>query len=133
MTVKRFGVSLKEDISYKLDKIVKQERFPNRSRAISYLINEHQNKNDFAENDILTGAVIIIYDHNKTELHSKIKSLQHEYSCLILSAQHIHLDKNSCIETINVKGSAAKVLKVANKLKAIKEIKFGDFALVKIA
>lgn len=133
MSVKRFGVSLNEELFNKLDQIVEQEKFPNRSRAISYLISEHKNNENFKPNEIVTGAVILIYDHNKTELHSKIKTLQHEYSCLILSAQHIHLDSNNCIETINVKGSAEKVLKVANKLKAIKGIKFGNFNLVSLS
>lgn len=132
MSVKRFGVSIDNSVFEKLDDIVKNEKFANRSRAISFLINEHQNNLELYESDIISGAVILIYDHNNSGLHSKVKSLQHEYSCLIISAQHIHLDSKNCIETINVKGSPEKVLKIANKLKGIKGIKYGDYKLFTI-
>jgi len=55
--------------------------------------------------------------------------LQHNYHCLILSSQHVHLDHHNCLETIALKGKAGKLLKLADKLKAIKGIKHGGLVM----
>ena len=41
MNVKRFGVSLEENLLVKLDALVKKQRFPNRSQAIRFLIQKN--------------------------------------------------------------------------------------------
>ena len=41
MNVKRFGVSLEENLLVKLDVLVKKQRFPNRSQAIRFLIQKN--------------------------------------------------------------------------------------------
>jgi CopG family nickel-responsive transcriptional regulator len=56
-------------------------------------------------------------------------SLQHDYHCLILSSQHVHLDHHNCLETITLKGKAGKLIKLADKLKAIKGMKHGDLVM----
>jgi CopG family nickel-responsive transcriptional regulator len=132
MTVKRFGVSLEEDLLKKLDRIVKEERFPNRSRALRYLINQHKTNIGISDDEKVTGAIVLVYDHRIMRLHSEIASLQHEYNCMALSSQHIHLDEKNCIETIAVKGTANKVVKLSNKLLALKGIRHGNLILTAI-
>lgn len=132
MAVKRFGVSLEEDLLIKLDNIVKEERFPNRSRALRHLINQHKTDIGISDDEKVTGAIVLVYDHRITRLHSEIASLQHEYNCMALSSQHIHLDEKNCIETIAVKGTANKVIKLSNKLLALKGIKHGNLIVTTI-
>lgn len=129
MTVKRFGVSLEEELLNDLDNIVEKQRFPNRSRAIRHLINEHKTTQSISDNEQVTGAIVLVYDHRISRLHGEIASLQHEYSCMSLSSQHIHLDDKNCIETIAVKGSAKNVIKLSNKLLAIKGIRHGNLVV----
>ena len=129
MSVIRFGVSLEENLLNDLDKIVTDQRFPNRSRAIRFLINKYKSERDIEDNKLVTGAIILIYDHRIARLHSEIARLKHEYNCLVLSSQHIHLDTKNCIETIAVKGTAKKIIKISNKLLAIKGIQHGDFVI----
>ncbi len=129
MTVKRFGVSLEEDLLSKLDQIVKDERFPNRSRALRYLIQQHKSEKGIEDNEKVTGAIVLVYDHQIARLHSEVASLQHEYNCMVLSSQHIHLDDKNCIETIAVRGSAKNVIKLSNKLLAIKGIRHGNLVV----
>jgi len=129
MAVKRFGVSLEEDLLAKLDEIVKNERFPNRSRALRHLIQEHNSDKGIEDNEKVTGAIVLVYDHRVARLHSEIAAMQHEYSCMVLSSQHIHLDEKNCIETIAVRGTANKVIKLSNKLLAIKGIRHGNIVV----
>lgn len=132
MTVKRFGVSLEEDLLVDLDQIVKNKRFPNRSRAIRYLINQYKADQSIDENEQVTGAIVLVYDHRITRLHAEVAGLQHEYNCMVLSSQHIHLDAQNCIETIAVRGTANKVIKLSNKLLAIKGIRHGNLVISSI-
>ena len=129
MAVKRFGVSLEEDLLIKLDEIVKDERFPNRSRALRYLINKYKSDRGVEDDAQVTGAIVLVYDHRIARLHTQVASLQHEYSCMVLSSQHIHLDERNCIETIAVRGTANKVIKLSNKLLAIKGIRHGNIVV----
>jgi len=129
MTVKRFGVSLEEDLLVELDKIVIGERFPNRSRALRYLIQQHKSEKGIEENEKVTGAIVLVYDHKIARLHSEIAAIQHEYNCMVLSSQHIHLDEKNCIETIAVRGTAKNVIKLSNKLLAIKGIRHGNLVV----
>ncbi len=129
MQVKRFGVSLEENLLNKLDELVTKKRFPNRSQAIRYLIQKDLVEEKWQGDEDVAGAIVLVYDHKKRELHSKSTSLQHEYHCLVLSVQHLHLNDRFCLETIAVKGKASKLIKLANKLIAIKGIKHGQLVM----
>lgn len=126
MAIKRFGVSLEDKLLEDLDQFVIQNRFPNRSQAIRHLIQKNLIEEKWENDDVVAGAIVIVYDHNLRELHQKINSLQHEYNCLTLAGQHIHIDNNTTLEVITVKGKASKLTKLADKLTAIKGVKHGE-------
>jgi len=129
MQIKRFGVSLEEGLLEKLDKLVIQNHFPNRSQAIRFLINESLVEKNWDENKIVAGAIVIVYDHHRRELQSKSTNLQHDYHDLILSVQHVHLDHHNCLETIAVKGKANKLRELADKLIGLKGIVHGKLVM----
>ncbi|NTW31340.1 MAG: nickel-responsive transcriptional regulator NikR [Bacteroidetes bacterium] len=129
MQIKRFGVSLEEELLEKLDKLVIQNHFPNRSQAIRFLIHESLVEKDWDENKIVAGAIVIVYDHHRRELQSKSTNLQHDYHELILSVQHVHLDHHNCLETIAVKGKAKKLRELADKLIGLKGIVHGKLVM----
>jgi len=126
MSLKRFGVSLESELLTRLDQLVETNRFPNRSQAIRFLIKKNIVEEKWMDDKVVAGAIVIVYDHKIKELHKKINSLQHEYHCLILAGQHIHIDDHNCIEVIAVKGKANRVINLANKLKALKGIKHSE-------
>ncbi len=132
MKVKRFGVSLEEDILTELDELVSKHRFPNRSQAIRHLIKGTLVSEKIDKNKIVAGAIVIVYDHHKRELNNKLMHLQHDYHELILSTQHVHLEHDLCLETIAVKGKAQKLQKLADKLIATKGIKHGKLVMTDV-
>jgi CopG family nickel-responsive transcriptional regulator len=129
MSLKRFGVSLESNLLEKLDEMVVHNKFSNRSQAIRFLVKKNIVEEKWDKDQDVTGAIVITYDHHIRELHAKVNRLQHEYHCLILSGQHIHIDDHNCIEVIAVKGTAGKITKLANKFKAIKGIKHGELVM----
>jgi len=132
MYIKRFGVSLDDDILKALDNMVKKNRFPNRSQAIQTIIKDTLINEKVTKNKTVAGAIVIVYDHHKRELNSTLMRLQHDFHELILSTQHVHLAHDLCLETIAVKGKAFDLLKLSDSIIATKGIKHGRFVMTDI-
>lgn len=129
MSVSRFGVSLEEDLLEALDLFVKENNFPNRSQAIRFLVEKNLVEKKWLCNNIVAGALIMLYDHHKKEITNKANSIQHDYYDVILSSQHFHLDHDNCLEIIAVKGPANKLTELSDKLISIKGIKHGKLVM----
>lgn len=123
MSLKRFGVSLEQELLSELDNLVVRENLPNRSRAIGYLVQKNIVEEKWQNDEVVAGAVVVVYDHSNLEMHKEVNAIQHNYNCLILSGQHVHLDDHNCLEVIAVRGSAQKLIKLVNKYKGLKGIK----------
>ncbi len=129
MAVTRFGVSLESAVLKKLDTIVKNEQFPNRSRALAFLVNQYKINKQWQSNANVSGAIMLVYDHHKRDLLNQLTSIQHDFRHLILSSQHVHLDHHNCLETITIKGKAKELLALSDQLKAVKGISHGDIIM----
>ncbi|HBG71020.1 MAG: nickel-responsive regulator [Bacteroidetes bacterium GWF2_43_63] len=129
MKVKRFGVSLDEQILTELDHFVDQRKFPNRSQAIRYLISNYLIEEKVDGNKTVAGSIILVYDHHKRELQNKSTSIQHDFHDIILSVMHVHIDHHNCLETIAVMGKSGKLKALADQLIAIKGVKHGKLVI----
>ena len=129
MSVRRFGVSLEDHLLDELDKFVNENRFPNRSQGIRYLIENNLVAKKWQSNDVVAGAVVVVYDHHKNDINNMMNELQHDYYSLILSTQHIHLDHDLCLESIAVKGKAHELTELADKIIALKGVKHGKLVM----
>lgn len=132
MNIKRFGVSLEEEVLQELDKLVVNKHLPNRSRAIQHLVKENLFIDKCDQNKFVAGAIVIVYDHHKRQLNSKLLDIQHDYHDAILSTQHVHLAHDLCLETIAVKGNATELTELADKIIGIKGIKHGKLVMTDI-
>lgn len=129
MPVKRFGVSLDEKTLQRLDHLVVEKQFPNRSQAIRFLIEKNVVEQKWEENREVAGAVVLVFDHHKRNLSDRSVNIQHDHHKLILSVMHVHLDHDHCLETIAVKGKAKELTRLAEKLIGMKGIKHGELMM----
>ncbi|OPZ59616.1 MAG: putative nickel-responsive regulator [Deltaproteobacteria bacterium ADurb.Bin510] len=113
----------------KLDDYVEKHHFPNRSQAIRHLIRNLHVNEIWKENQMAAGSIVLIYDHHKNRLVNSLLSIQHDFSEIILSSQHVHLDHDNCLETIVVRGKPSDIYNLADRLTAIKGIKHGNLAI----
>jgi CopG family nickel-responsive transcriptional regulator len=125
----RFGVSLEGDLLRKFDAFIGAEGYDNRSKAIADLIRKEFVVDVFQKGGAVAGAVTMVYDHHKREVVNKLLDIQHDHGGIIISAQHVHLDHDSCLEIIAVKGPAAKVKTLADSLKAVKGVKHSTLSV----
>lgn len=131
MSVSRFGVSLEEDLLKALDDFVKENNYPNRSQAIRFLIEKNLVEKKWQCNNIVAGAIVMLYDHHKKDISLKSNDIQHNYFDVILSSQHFHLTHDTCLEIIAVKGEANKLTELSDKLISIKGLKHGKLIMSK--
>lgn len=129
MAIKRFGVSLEEEMLIRLDELVDKNHYPNRSQAIRFLIEKNLVEKKWECNNEVAGAIVMVYDHHKRDLNNRLMEIQHDYHNLILAVQHVHLDHNHCLETIAVKGKAYLLTELADRLIGVKGITHGKLTM----
>lgn len=129
MSLKRFGVSLEEDLLEALDKYVQENAFANRSQAIRFLIEKNTAETKWQCNHVVAGTIIIMYDQLKKDITSRISAIQQEYQQVILSSSQYYINKNFCLHITTVMGEAFRLTELADHLIGIKGIKHGKLVM----
>jgi CopG family nickel-responsive transcriptional regulator len=131
MSVVRFGVSLEKELLEELDLYVRDNQFSNRSQAIRQLINKNLIEKKWQCNNIVAGSVNLIYKHSRKEIIAQLSGIQHNYHKEILSSQQFPIDEDHTMELVVVKGKAARLTELADKLIAVKGIEHGKLTMSK--
>jgi CopG family nickel-responsive transcriptional regulator len=125
----RFGVSLEGELLRRFDAHIGGEGYDNRSKAIADLIRKEFVADSFSKGGPVAGAVTIVYDHHRREVVNRLLDIQHDHGGIIISAQHVHLDHDNCLEIIAVKGPGARVKALPDALKSVKGVKHSTLSV----
>lgn len=131
MAVTRFGVSLESDLLEALDLYVQSNKFPNRSQAIRHLIEKNIVESKWQCNNIVAGAIVLIYSLSKPELKAKLTEIQSKYTDIILSVQHFYLSADKSLDIVAVKGPSYKLTELSDNLIVVKGIEHGKLIMSK--
>ena len=118
----RLSFSLEQGLLRRLEKMVKERRYGNRSEFIRDLIRSRLVEEEWERNEEALGTVTLIYNHQFQRLANDITGLQHRHHGAVLATTHIHLDERICAEMIMIKGRAAEIRKIADNLSQQKGI-----------
>ena len=129
MALKRFGVSLEDELLESLDRFVGDNGFANRSQAIRFLVEKNVAERKWQCNHIVAGTIVIMYNQAKTEIASKISSIQQHYQDVILSSSQYYLNENFCLHIATVSGTAQTLTELSDRLITIKGIKHGKLVM----
>lgn len=132
MPVTRFGVSLDEELLKALDEYVQENAFSNRSQAIRFLVEKNLVEKKWQCDNLVAGAITLVYNFHKKDLRSKLMDVQSEYQELVLSSQYYHINSDNCLEIVAVKGPSFQLTKLADKLIAVKGIQHGKLIMSKV-
>lgn len=131
MSVSRFGVSLDEELLKALDAYVLENTFSNRSQAIRHLIEKNMVEEKWKCNNIVAGAIVLVFNNKKKEILKKSSEIQFEYNDVVLSNQGFYLSELSFLQIIAVKGPSRKLTEISDKLIGIKGIQHGKLVMSK--
>ena len=129
MSVSRFGVSLEEELLAALDSYVFENNFSNRSQAIRYLIEKNLAEEKWKCDNVVAGAVVLLYGCDKPDIRTHSFELQLQYRDVILGVQQYNLSEQNSIEIIALKGISRRLTELSDKLVSIKGIKHGKLIM----
>lgn len=117
---------MEDGLLKKLDAIVREKSYPNRSEAIRDLVRKTIVDDEWADaTGEIIGVLVIVFDHHSRELSSRLLKREHHWVGGILSTLHIHLDHNNCLEVKVIRGKAGEVRDFADEMISMKGIKYG--------
>ncbi|OCW95161.1 transcriptional regulator [Macellibacteroides sp. HH-ZS] len=129
MSLKRFGVSLEDNLLESLDKFVTDNGFANRSQAIRFLVEKNVAETKWQCNHVVAGTIILMYDQLKKDIATKIERVQQQYKDVILSSSQYYLNQNFCLHIVTVTGTAQRLTELSDGLITIKGIKHGKLVM----
>lgn len=125
----RFGVSLDEELLEPFDALCAVKGYSNRSEAIRDLIRKALVAEEWQQADGQgAGTLTLVYDYHKNDLARRLTQMQHDEHDIIIATLHVHLDHHNCLEVLILKGEAARVRALADKLISCKGVKHGTFS-----
>ncbi len=126
----RIGVSLDSDLLHRFDQFIADKGYENRSEAFRDLIRDRLvGSAVVGPNALVVGTVTLIYDHHTRLLPEKLTNLQHDNHEIIISTLHAHLDHETCLEVIVLRGKSQDVQKLADRLISTKGVQHGRLAM----
>lgn len=127
--LKRFSISLDENLLSSFDAFIRQRKYNNRSEAIRDLIRTSFIKDEWEADKEVIGVITLVYDHHQHQVQENLTELQHDFHHQIVSTTHIHVDHDNCLEVIIVRGKALTIRDLAERLTALRGVKNGNLAM----
>jgi CopG family nickel-responsive transcriptional regulator len=126
----RFSVAIGGELLRKFDRYREKHRYPNRSEAVRGLMRDAliEEVIETGESDAM-GVITLIYDHHTGRIAERLTELQHDHLEQVVTTTHVHLDERRCLEVILLRGRAAKVRELAERLIGTKGVETGRLVL----
>ncbi|GHT70698.1 nickel-responsive transcriptional regulator NikR [Bacteroidia bacterium] len=129
MPVKRFGVSIENELLEALDAFVIENGFSNRSQGIRFLIEKNIVERKWLCNRHVAGGIVLLYESGKYDVSENLLKIQQENASHILSSQRFFLENQMCLEIIAVEGAAQELTRFSDKMITLKGIKHGKLIM----
>ncbi len=132
--MERFTISLGQDLAQQFDELIRRRGYQNRSEAVRDMLREQLESDRLTRGEAphCVAALSYVYDHRARDLAERLTELQHASHQLVLSSMHVHLDHDSCMETLMLRGATAEVSRLANTLIAEPGVRHGRLNLVPV-
>ncbi len=118
----RLSFSIEENLLEKLENIVKEKGYDNRSEFIRDIIRSMVVTDEWDANNEVIATITLVFDHHKKELGKKLTKIQHKSHDIIIASTHVHLSHDICAEMIMVQGSSKSVNELTNQLRKQKGV-----------
>ncbi|MGC8842295.1 MAG: nickel-responsive transcriptional regulator NikR [Candidatus Sumerlaeaceae bacterium] len=126
----RYTVSMDARLLAKFDQLIAKQGYANRSKAIRDLIRAKLVEEQWRDaKGKVAATVTLVYDHHNHQVSERLSDLQHHHTDLVVSATHVHLDNDNCLEVVILHGEAGRVRALADELVASKGVKHGRIVL----
>jgi CopG family nickel-responsive transcriptional regulator len=121
----RIGVSLPENLLEKFDEIITKRGYSSRSEGIRDAIRGYIRYYAWMSEveGERVGTISLVYDHNQRGLVNSLLDIEHEFSGIILSSTHVHVNHDMCMEVLLVRGEGTDIKNATEKLMTVRGVK----------
>jgi CopG family nickel-responsive transcriptional regulator len=114
--VSRISISIDPELLNELDELIQRTGY-SRSSAVQLAIRDFLTEHKWKDLDgVLSGVITMTYEHHTGGIMEELTGLQHDYTDIINSSTHIHLDHDNCLEILAIKGEASLIKNLAESL-----------------
>ncbi|WP_071396298.1 nickel-responsive transcriptional regulator NikR [Bacillus tuaregi] len=132
-TLKRFGVSMEGSLLKKFDQLIQLRGYENRSEAVRDLVRDALIQESWENSEeTVAGSILLFYNHHQRNLQDEMMKIQHEMHDYILATTHFHLNHDSCLELIVVKGKVKDIQQLSHKITSLKGVEYGKFTVAPV-
>jgi len=127
----RTALAIDRNLLERFDKWMAAHGYTNRSEAVRDLIRSALVEAEWEDPAAgVIAALSIIYDHHRQELAQQVTQLQHADHHAIMCSQHVHLDKDRCLEVILMQGPARQLRRIADTIAATRGVHAGKLTML---
>ena len=132
--MERITMSIDEKLASEFDALIAKRGYTSRSEAMRDLLRREVEANRVAyeARSYCVANLSYIYNHHERELAERLTGAQHAHHELVVSAMHVHLDHDHCLESVILKGPTAAVRDFAGALTAERGVRHGQLNLVTV-
>ena len=132
--MERITMSIDEKLASEFDALIAKRGYASRSEAMRDLLRREVEANRVAyeARSYCVACLSYIYNHHERELAERLTGAQHAHHELVVSAMHVHLDHDHCLETVILKGPTAAVRGFASAITAERGVRHGQLNLVTV-
>ena len=125
----RFSFSIEKALAKKLEQMIRDSHYENRSEFIRDLIRGRKVDEEWEKGDEALGTISLLYDHHQRLLGEKLTEAQHHHAAKVLATTHIHLDERMCAEMIMTMGKAGDIRHLFDHLRKEKGVLHASLSL----
>lgn len=126
----RTGIAIDSDLLARFDRFLLKQGYTNRSEAFRDLVRDRLITAAVEDPEVnVVGSITLIYDHHSRLLPDKLTKVQHDHHDLVIATTHAHLDHNTCLEVIVVRGKSKHVQRLADQLIGTKGVHHGRLVM----
>jgi len=120
--VVRFTVSIERTLFQRLEELVKDSNYQNRSEFVRDLIRRRLVEQEWQTGRALLGTISLVYDHHVRGLTERLIDQQHHFPGSVLATTHVHLSEHLCAEMIMVRGRGRDIKALTDRLQREKGV-----------
>jgi CopG family nickel-responsive transcriptional regulator len=130
--MERFTISLPAPLAREFDGWIAARAYRNRSEAVRDLLRAELERERLAGAGatLCIGSLSYVFNHHERDLGERLTALQHAHHDLTVATMHAHLDHDTCLETVILRGTTASVRRFADLVCAERGVRHGKLNLI---
>ncbi|MHA2066862.1 MAG: nickel-responsive transcriptional regulator NikR [Candidatus Thorarchaeota archaeon] len=130
--LKRFGVSIPEDLLERFDLLVRSKGYVGRSEAIRDAMRLFISQWELeTEQEGGAATLSVVYQH-KARLMADLTNAQHRSSANVISTIHVHLTPSHCLEVLTLSGKRESMQKLADRIGGLSGVEFAKLFMFSV-